>query len=558
MRYAKLLELNKTQDFPLARKWICDYLEALGTDDRVLRIMRDLPRHAFVPPAYQRLAYTDLDLWLPNAFLPSPSTIARILSFLDLDSTQSVLELITGTGYVTSLLASIAHKVETVDPQFIHLYLSSNASLALGCGNVSQRVGSALNGLPEEGPFDAIILNASLPSIPTELLQQLRSDTGTLIVPVGPALGPQRLLAIKRGNDGPQVIDLGAVAYPALAIIDTTSTTGFVASPAGLGNEPLRFPVSEAQVALPLETPVVKSRTSLESYNGGSAGPEQGDSEDNISIVFGGDVAVTGLVAQALKYGIDPLFGIARLLDADAVAANLETSWAADGDDDAFLADFQPARMLGRYFSALNVANNQAFDSDPKTLPATLEQMEEVGLTAFGGGSDSEAAFRPAILKRKNIAVALLGFDDIGSASDITGDSNIVASMPDPEKLHVLIENCRTTEDHLVVVFMHWGDVYKPDVTIQQRHLGHAIIDAGADLIIGSGSHLVQEIETYKGRLIAYGLGNLLNDDVPEPARAGILLRMLAGKEGFFGWHLSHVFLDRFGLPNPANLAPMS
>lgn len=204
-------------DLQLAREWMCDRLKARAISDRVLGVMRELPRHAFVPEIYRRLAYSDLDLWLPDAFVPSPEITARMFDLLDPTTIKLVLELVTGTGYGTCILTALGFEVHTVDYSPAHLANSSQALRGLALSVSSQRIGDPLDGWSEEAPFDAIIVNGSIAQIPEQLIMQLREKTGMLIAPIGFATGPQRLLLVRRGeNLSSQIFDLGPVVFPPL------------------------------------------------------------------------------------------------------------------------------------------------------------------------------------------------------------------------------------------------------------------------------------------------------------------------------------------------------
>lgn len=144
------------------------------TDDTVLTLMQRLPRELFVPKEYAALAYADISIPLPHqhTMLP-PKVIARLLQALAIQPTDRVLEIGTGSGYLSALLGKLAKQVFSVD---LHSDLSEAAHeriRSLGIHNVLFETGDALNGWSSHAPYDVIVLTGSLPTLPDRLLEQL-------------------------------------------------------------------------------------------------------------------------------------------------------------------------------------------------------------------------------------------------------------------------------------------------------------------------------------------------------------------------------------------------
>lgn len=169
-------------------------------DPAVLAAMRRVPRHRFVPEQFYQAAYDDLPLAIGyDQTISQPSLVALMVESLHLDQKKSVLEVGTGSGYQTAILAELVEQVYTIE--IIHPLADQTAQIlrALGYRNVVQRVGDAYQGWPEKAPFHAIVVTAAPDHVPKPLLEQLTLG-GRLILPVGVAT--QHLLLIERTPDG--------------------------------------------------------------------------------------------------------------------------------------------------------------------------------------------------------------------------------------------------------------------------------------------------------------------------------------------------------------------
>lgn len=156
-------------------------------DARVLDLLMQMPREAFVPAQYLGLAFADIEV--PLGFgqtMLAPKMQGRILQSLNLQPTDSVLEIGTGSGYLTALMAKMAKQVVSVE---IQPELSAQAARNLsahGIDNVTLLVGDAAAGWPDLAPYDVIVYTAALPLMPQAALQQL-APAGRLFVMVGEA-----------------------------------------------------------------------------------------------------------------------------------------------------------------------------------------------------------------------------------------------------------------------------------------------------------------------------------------------------------------------------------
>jgi len=157
------------------------------SDERVLDAIRSIPRHAFVPKRQQLSAYEDRPLPIGNGqTISQPYMVALMSEILGLKGSEKVLEIGTGSGYQTAVLASLAQSIYSIE-KIEALATQAQINLReLGSENVFVHVGDGSLGWPEEAPYDAIIVTAAAPSVPQPLLEQLASS-GRLVLPVGSA-----------------------------------------------------------------------------------------------------------------------------------------------------------------------------------------------------------------------------------------------------------------------------------------------------------------------------------------------------------------------------------
>ena len=189
----------------LRRQMVDSQLRARGiSDQRVLDAMLRVPRHEFVPEAHRAQAYEDHPLPIgDNQTISQPYVVAVMLESLQLTPGNTVLEIGTGSGYVTALLAELAAQVFSVER---HPALAENARqllATLGYTNVRVFTDDGTLGLPAVAPFDAILVSAAALHIPPALLSQLR-EGARMIIPIG-SPDSQQLQFIRMCNGQPVV-----------------------------------------------------------------------------------------------------------------------------------------------------------------------------------------------------------------------------------------------------------------------------------------------------------------------------------------------------------------
>ncbi len=181
------------------------------TNAAVLAAMRHVPRHRFVPEEFSVMAYEDRPL--PIGFdqtVSQPSLVAYMVQALALRGDEKVLEIGTGSGYETAVLAEIAAEVFTIEIIEPLATRARETLEVLGYRNITLRVGDGYLGWPKEAPFDAIVVTAAPERIPPPLLEQLRLG-GRLIIPVGTSF--QQLILVRRTDDGYEHTELLPVRF---------------------------------------------------------------------------------------------------------------------------------------------------------------------------------------------------------------------------------------------------------------------------------------------------------------------------------------------------------
>jgi protein-L-isoaspartate(D-aspartate) O-methyltransferase len=201
-------------DFSAARRRMVErQLRGRGIEDeRVLRAMEEVPREAFLPAELGDRAYADSALPIGSEqTISQPWIVAAICQALELDGSELVLEIGTGSGYSAAVLARLAAHVVSAER---HAELSRGAAealRALGVGNVELFVCDGSLGVPERAPFDAIAVHATAPAAPPALLGQLAED-GRLVVPV--SSGDADLLTVlRRRGEGHEAQVLGPCRF---------------------------------------------------------------------------------------------------------------------------------------------------------------------------------------------------------------------------------------------------------------------------------------------------------------------------------------------------------
>ncbi len=154
-------------------------------DERVIDAMKRVPRHLFVDKTYYHQAYNDYPLPIGNGqTISQPYMVAAMTELLELKGNESVLEIGTGSGYQTAILALLCNRVFTIERISELSFRARKVLNELGFNNINFMVGDGSVGWPDYAPYDGIIVTAGAPETPNALINQL-ADKGILVIPIG-------------------------------------------------------------------------------------------------------------------------------------------------------------------------------------------------------------------------------------------------------------------------------------------------------------------------------------------------------------------------------------
>lgn len=244
-----------------------------------------------------------------------------------------------------------------------------------------------------------------------------------------------------------------------------------------------------------------------------------------VEILFGGDMMFDRSIRLAMeREGDDHVFSCIKdiLADADFVVANLEgpitshsskSVGSAVGGANNFTFTFptSTATLLARHnITLVNLGNNHIFNFGREGLMQTKQWLDDAGVAHFGDPDFPEEE-RVERFTKRGIKFSFVNWSDW--TSDKT-DHTVAQVRKEKEA------------GRMVVVYTHWGEEYVP-ATPRMRQLAHSFIDAGAEVVIGSHPHIVQEREEYQGKTIYYSLGNMVFDQYwNEAVRRGLLVKL--------------------------------
>lgn len=234
-------------------------------------------------------------------------------------------------------------------------------------------------------------------------------------------------------------------------------------------------------------------------------------------------------------------------------------------------------------FDVCCFASNHTMDWGLEGLEETVAHLAKSGIQTFGAGRNLAEARKPAIIEKKGTRIAFVGYNanlpnEYWAATDhrpgcvpmrvIThyqlpslihpGSAPIIRTFGNPEDVEVMLEDIRNVRDSVdvVAVSIHWGLHYDPRtgpdsgapspyLADYQKEVAHKAIDAGADILLGTGPHQMKPVEVYKGKVIFYSLGNFLFD---FGKKSGIPVEALAARGGL-QWCLEPGWIDNFIFP---------
>lgn len=182
-------------------------------DERVLVVMNSVPRHLFIPEALRAQAYKDNAVPLAaGQTVSQPYIVARMSELLELKGTERVLEIGSGSGYQTAVLALLARKVFAIERIESIAAAAKVRLMGLGYRNISYRTGDGTLGWEVYAPFDAMLVAAGGPEIPEPLVKQLNIE-GRMVIPIGSDQKTQMLVRVTRKENGYTTENCGPCAF---------------------------------------------------------------------------------------------------------------------------------------------------------------------------------------------------------------------------------------------------------------------------------------------------------------------------------------------------------
>jgi D-alanyl-D-alanine carboxypeptidase len=268
------------------------------------------------------------------------------------------------------------------------------------------------------------------------------------------------------------------------------------------------------------------------------------DPKNEITMRFVGDIMLDRGVKFSVNKNFDGDFNhLFDLLgesykDADIFFANLEGPVSDTGQDKHNLYSF---RMDPRVLSVLkdagldmvSFANNHIGDWGKAAFDDTRARLDGAGIGYIGAAGNYADAVQPKIIEVKGVKIGFLGFTDVGPNSFAATDTESGVLLASDPHLDDIIKNAAEKVDFLVASF-HWGIEYQKQ-TPEQIALAHRVIDDGAKLVVGHHPHVPQDVETYKGGLIVYSLGNFIFDQsFSKETMSGLTLEVTVDPETKF------------------------
>jgi poly-gamma-glutamate synthesis protein (capsule biosynthesis protein) len=335
------------------------------------------------------------------------------------------------------------------------------------------------------------------------------------------ALGqPGGAIVVRRG---PAAVAAAASRRDVLAVVPATQIgpTVQVATVGGIHplKEPRRYPIT-----VPADEPI----------------PEV------TRVILAGDIMLGRRVASEAPGGagmtLQPLSQ--RLAAADLTIGNLESTLSGDGipqqpGNDSFHADPAVLRSLDRAgFDLLSLANNHTGDYGERAFVQTLRRMDASPIQRVGAGLDAAEAWRPVVLSSGGVRFGFVAFNAIGETPRATRKRPGAAEIrmqprtgpldrSDLRRMSRTVSRLAARVD-VVIVLPHWGDQYTNVPWPDQRVVGAALTEAGADLVVGGHPHWVQGVQMHRGRLIAHSLGNFVFDmDFDVETQEGALMELV-------------------------------
>lgn len=256
---------------------------------------------------------------------------------------------------------------------------------------------------------------------------------------------------------------------------------------------------------------------------------------DNVSMLFVGDIMLGRNVEN------NPFEFVNKLISsADVSFGNLEYSVTDSNSptDKKYLkekktinlkSDCNTSKELKSVgFDVLSLANNHMMDFGEKGLKDTITCLDNLNIYYAGAGTNISNAKKLAIVKADNLKIGFLSYTSV-SPKDAYAKSNRSGVLGIGDNIEDNIRGAKNQTDFLVV-YVHWGNEFEMSPDNIQEEMGRKMIDAGADIVIGSHPHVIQPFEKYKDKYIFYSLGNFVFDQEHEITKSSMAIRVFLDK----------------------------
>jgi poly-gamma-glutamate synthesis protein (capsule biosynthesis protein) len=273
-----------------------------------------------------------------------------------------------------------------------------------------------------------------------------------------------------------------------------------------------------------------------------------------------GDVmlAASEGTGRFMAAGGDPFEHIRSILmSADLRVANFESSAGSQGQPDpqkpySFRTAPAAVSKFAEVFNVAGLANNHAGDFGRSDFLETIATLKKAGVTPFGGGGNPTEAHRAATFTVQGVKIALLGYLDFFPRWFAAAPGMPGVAWLDQDQVALDINKAKADGADVVIVVPHWGIEHEPVANDRQRKMAKAMIDAGADAIVGGHPHVVQDSEIYKDKPIIYSLGNFVFDGFEDEDNiTGWMLSINVDKVSVRSLETHVVRMDLNGSPVP-------
>lgn len=268
-----------------------------------------------------------------------------------------------------------------------------------------------------------------------------------------------------------------------------------------------------------------------------------------IELVFVGDIMLSREIGNRINIHDDPAFPFLlikeHVSDADILFGNLENPISSGGgrvgSKYSFRADPKTVKgLMYAGFDVVSLANNHIWDYGSEAFYDTLQILETHNIAYVGAGVSYKNAHTPKIVSKNGIDVSFLGYTNLAPQALTTKEEGPTIAGIDIEEIEKDIAKAQQVGDIVVATF-HWGDEYSLSANEFQKEIARAVIDAGADIVVGHHPHVLQEVEEYNGGVIAYSLGNFVFDQNFDETKTGGILRVVTEKNSISSYALETV-----------------